>query len=528
MPTKSGKRLNLNEQFNVRVIQRNLVYVIGLAPEISHEKELIKDEYFGQYGAITKIVVNKDKPFHPKSPHGPTYSAYITYSSDKEASLAIQAVDEVNQFQRTIKASYGTTKYCAFFLKDQHCPNPDCQYLHSIAKENDCYPKDEMISHKILFKEQQKSVMDHLKKYRREIFSLNNKADNPVLPPLSEALGKLREFLNENYGEKVEEIQFDAKKTVHPPKQKETTVLKGYACCSKEISQPSEWKVDEEDEVPQRKILTAPLSGLNGETSKNISDKNSNDGTSANETTKAKKKKSKTSIKKDTDQKKQPDEQLKNFSKQDKLILDKQKESYSTFTEPGKGAFVQNCRPFRRNIGRKRLQEDFDIVEECAHISRQIKAFIEKSYEVEKNKTPEKNSDVSTSCNTKTADTADERKAEDSFGDAIININSKKNSAQSDINTACEQSININTNIKGSVSNDKLPNTKNIQSNIKIMEYTKKQSENNSYEIKNNVNNSTDSNSFEKKEYRLFNKAFSHIRRAKPTTYTINDDYVVS
>jgi hypothetical protein len=38
MPTKAGKRLNLSELFNVRVIQRNLVYVIGLAPEISHEK----------------------------------------------------------------------------------------------------------------------------------------------------------------------------------------------------------------------------------------------------------------------------------------------------------------------------------------------------------------------------------------------------------------------------------------------------------------------------------------------------------
>jgi len=47
---------------------------------------LVKDEFFGQYGTITKIVVNKDKPFHPKSPYGPTYSAYITYLSDKEAS----------------------------------------------------------------------------------------------------------------------------------------------------------------------------------------------------------------------------------------------------------------------------------------------------------------------------------------------------------------------------------------------------------------------------------------------------------
>jgi hypothetical protein len=33
-----GKKHNLNELFSFRVIQRNLVYVIGLAPEISNEK----------------------------------------------------------------------------------------------------------------------------------------------------------------------------------------------------------------------------------------------------------------------------------------------------------------------------------------------------------------------------------------------------------------------------------------------------------------------------------------------------------
>lgn len=52
-------------------------------------QKLTKPEYFGQYGKILKIVVNKDKPFNPRGSNGPTYSAYVTYSSDKEASLAI-------------------------------------------------------------------------------------------------------------------------------------------------------------------------------------------------------------------------------------------------------------------------------------------------------------------------------------------------------------------------------------------------------------------------------------------------------
>ena len=37
---------------NLRVIQKTLVYVIGLAPEIANEGKLKSVEYFGQYGNL--------------------------------------------------------------------------------------------------------------------------------------------------------------------------------------------------------------------------------------------------------------------------------------------------------------------------------------------------------------------------------------------------------------------------------------------------------------------------------------------
>jgi len=37
---------------NLRVIQKTLVYVIGLAPEIANEEKLKSVEYFGQYGNL--------------------------------------------------------------------------------------------------------------------------------------------------------------------------------------------------------------------------------------------------------------------------------------------------------------------------------------------------------------------------------------------------------------------------------------------------------------------------------------------
>jgi len=127
-----------------------------------------------------------------------------------------------------------------------------------------------MISHKILFKEQQKSVMDHLKKYRREVFSLVDKSDDPALPPVSDAIKKLKEYLSECNEDDLEEIQFDSKVApsnttiIMPKKGSEniTSCLKGYATCSKEVAQPSGWAVDEDDELQgPKKVLTAPLLG---------------------------------------------------------------------------------------------------------------------------------------------------------------------------------------------------------------------------------------------------------------------------
>ena len=44
-----------------RIIQKNLVYLIGLSSElVKIEQKLKSFEYFGQYGKIIKLVVNKN------------------------------------------------------------------------------------------------------------------------------------------------------------------------------------------------------------------------------------------------------------------------------------------------------------------------------------------------------------------------------------------------------------------------------------------------------------------------------------
>lgn len=78
----------------VRVVQKNLVYVIGLNPSIRDENQLLQTlrgrEYFGQYGDIEKIVVSKAKPGgNPNQGIG----VYVTYATKADAATCIAAVD---------------------------------------------------------------------------------------------------------------------------------------------------------------------------------------------------------------------------------------------------------------------------------------------------------------------------------------------------------------------------------------------------------------------------------------------------
>lgn len=43
---------------SVRIIQRSLVYIIGLSPSLAEESVLRSNYLFGQYGAIKKIILN--------------------------------------------------------------------------------------------------------------------------------------------------------------------------------------------------------------------------------------------------------------------------------------------------------------------------------------------------------------------------------------------------------------------------------------------------------------------------------------
>ena len=162
-----------------RIIQRNLVYIIGLSPElIKIEPKLKSYEYFGQYGKIIKLVVNKNKTYNANGPNGPSYTCFITYSTEAESSLAILSMDNYTIDNHEIKANYGTTKYCINFLKNAQCRNKECIFLHKLADEKDIVSREQMNSDKDIFPQQRLMAIELSKiltdKKYKELYKLRD------------------------------------------------------------------------------------------------------------------------------------------------------------------------------------------------------------------------------------------------------------------------------------------------------------------------------------------------------------------
>ncbi|KAK2810135.1 hypothetical protein FQN49_008556 [Arthroderma sp. PD_2] len=131
----------------VRVVQKNLVYVIGLNPTIRDENLLLQtlrgDQYFGQYGDIDKIVVSKAKPGgNPNQGIG----VYVTFARKLDAATCIAAVDGSPNGDRVLRAQYGTTKYCSSFLRNEPCNNRNCTFLHETGNDSDSFSRQDLSS----------------------------------------------------------------------------------------------------------------------------------------------------------------------------------------------------------------------------------------------------------------------------------------------------------------------------------------------------------------------------------------------
>jgi CCR4-NOT transcription complex subunit 4 len=130
------------------VVQRNLVYVVGLNPSIQ-EKEILNtlrgDDYFGQYGKILKIVVSKSKT-GDIAQNSQGLGVYVTFARKEDAQRCIAAVNGSQNGDRVLRAQLGTTKYCSAFLRGEVCTNKQCMFLHEDGDNDDSYSRQDLSS----------------------------------------------------------------------------------------------------------------------------------------------------------------------------------------------------------------------------------------------------------------------------------------------------------------------------------------------------------------------------------------------
>ncbi|OBA23594.1 hypothetical protein METBIDRAFT_108669 [Metschnikowia bicuspidata var. bicuspidata NRRL YB-4993] len=135
----------------LRVVQKNLVYVTGLNPPCPSEdlhSILRSDKYFGQYGKILKIVVNRKSPSgHATLSSNLSIVVYVTFTKKDDALRCINELDGSLCDGRVLRAAHGTTKYCLSYLRGHPCPNPNCMFLHEPGEEADSYTRKDLSTH---------------------------------------------------------------------------------------------------------------------------------------------------------------------------------------------------------------------------------------------------------------------------------------------------------------------------------------------------------------------------------------------
>ncbi|THD27254.1 CCR4-NOT transcription complex subunit 4 [Fasciola hepatica] len=143
------KKTKLNSEMlkllpELRVVQPNLIFVVGLPAWICKDKEVLKGpEYFGRYGKVFKVEINQNQTF--AGPQGQqSFSAYITFCRAEDAMRSIKELDQGMLQGRPLRVSLGTTKYCSQFLRGTKCTKHECMYLHELGDPAASFTKEEM------------------------------------------------------------------------------------------------------------------------------------------------------------------------------------------------------------------------------------------------------------------------------------------------------------------------------------------------------------------------------------------------
>lgn len=143
---------------HARILQRNLVYVIGLSLTLAREEVIRRSDMFGRFGRIIRALVNRSHPFNADAPGGPSISAYVQYARDVDAASAVRSMNNAVYDGREIRCAIATTKYCDTFVRNAQvgdpstthpCGNPQCMYYHTTSHSDSVLTREEVLARQL-------------------------------------------------------------------------------------------------------------------------------------------------------------------------------------------------------------------------------------------------------------------------------------------------------------------------------------------------------------------------------------------
>ena len=154
-------------------------------------------QFFGKYGPIESIRINKKPIFIQKKKNEKFYRAYITYKYPLSCSIAILSINggDLPGLQN-LDASFSASKLCKFFVKRKTCLVKDCNFAHAVDDFGLILGNNCNVSQTLGFETQKRFVFANGVKNLGSLGKLNLKeldcCEN------SEEQGKPSEILKEN------------------------------------------------------------------------------------------------------------------------------------------------------------------------------------------------------------------------------------------------------------------------------------------------------------------------------------------
>jgi len=135
------EHMSVSQLEQLRVRQKNIVYIIGLPVSLCNAKLLKSNKWFGKFGAISRICFNTS----PKCVKANSIPTFVTFTEERDALQAIRSMNLYCLADGTrLKTNFGRTKYCPLFCRGEKCLNEKCKFLHAWADHDDIITEQEI------------------------------------------------------------------------------------------------------------------------------------------------------------------------------------------------------------------------------------------------------------------------------------------------------------------------------------------------------------------------------------------------